>query len=520
MSILQGFPGHSGCTRDLCVGILGDNHCPSSCYPIQDGYQEAYCQFGIIWDMLHICSRFHGQSFDETPFEEEILAFICFLRHSATIMTLTDVNINKLYHPWRSFDAIINKCLTGKSSSYDSLRLSQAQILWAKASKAKSLSALSENSTDDEGDADEGKDGDDDKEDDGDDGKDQDGDDDDEDDDGEEGDDDDANQEVKRNDDKDDEKEGNGEEDIGLNTGGEEGHVEEDDVDELYRDVNINQGRGIQANLEVEDSHATLTLVNPDGMKLIFETTSQMDVPTPTFVAPFPMTAPTTTPSTIATITTTSQAPILPTTVLSTAVKVAVQIQSDCLRDEVQRDNDEFLKTVDENMQKIIKEQVKELVKVQVSKILPRIEQAVNEQLETEVLTHSSHLSKTSYAVAADLSKMELKKILIEKMEGNKDDEMMILIRMKNTPLDQTKGQRDAEKERSLKEPMQTTSQMKEPSHPEFDTCAEDLPIVQSSQHPEWFSQQQKPPSSDRDWNKTVPTIHESIHPWISELAK
>nr|GFA80120.1 hypothetical protein [Tanacetum cinerariifolium] len=44
----------------------------------------------------------------------------------------------------------------------------------------------------------------------------------------------------------------------------------------------------------------------------------------------------------------------------------------------------------------------------------------VNEQLEAEVLTRSSNSSKTSYAVAADLSEMKLKKILIEKMEGNK----------------------------------------------------------------------------------------------------
>nr|GEV21657.1 hypothetical protein [Tanacetum cinerariifolium] len=45
-------------------------------------------------------------------------------------------------------------------------------------------------------------------------------------------------------------------------------------------------------------------------------------------------------------------------------------------------------------------------------------------------------------------------------------------------------------------EPMQTTSQMEEPLHPEFDTGAEDQPFVQSSQHPE------------------------CIQPWISELAK
>nr|GFA26601.1 hypothetical protein [Tanacetum cinerariifolium] len=115
------------------------------------------------------------------------------------------------------------------------------------------------------------------------------------------------------------------------------------------------------------------------------------------------------TSSTIATTTTTSEAPILPTTVLSDiiqnlpsfgslfrfddrlrslkekfsevmqknqfagavsaiprivqhymdqwmneAVKVVVQIQSDWLRDEAQRENDEFLRTADENIKKII----------------------------------------------------------------------------------------------------------------------------------------------------------------------
>nr|GEZ19519.1 hypothetical protein [Tanacetum cinerariifolium] len=58
--------------------------------------------------------------------------------------------------------------------------------------------------------------------------------------------------------------------------------------------------------------------------------------------------------------------------------------------------------------------------KVQVSKILPKIEKTVNEQLEAEVLTRTSNSSKTSYVVATDLSKLELKKILIEKMESNK----------------------------------------------------------------------------------------------------
>nr|GFC02151.1 hypothetical protein [Tanacetum cinerariifolium] len=218
--------------------------------------------------------------------------------------------------------------------------------------------------------ADEGTDkGDDD--DNGDDGEEGNGDGVDEDDDGEEGDDDDDDQEVKRDDEEecgDDEEEyneetrddesfnpisktpknsddeGNGEEDLGLNVGREEGHDEEEEEDELYRDVNINQGRGIQETLAVEDSHVTLTLVNRDGqqqsisvssqfvtsmlnltldvcMESIFETTSQMDAHTPTSVAPLPMTAPTMTPSTIATITTTSQAPIPYTTAPSSLIQ-------------------------------------------------------------------------------------------------------------------------------------------------------------------------------------------------------
>nr|GFB92612.1 hypothetical protein [Tanacetum cinerariifolium] len=74
-----------------------------------------------------------------------------------------------------------------------------------------------------------------------------------------------------------------------------------------------NQGRGLQASLEVKDSHVTLTPVNPDGqqqsssvssqfvtsllnstldvgMESIFKTTSQLDVPIPTSVDPLPIT--------------------------------------------------------------------------------------------------------------------------------------------------------------------------------------------------------------------------------------
>nr|GFC66273.1 hypothetical protein [Tanacetum cinerariifolium] len=250
------------------------------------------------------------------------------------------------------------------------------------------------------------------------------------------------------------------------------------------------------------------------------------------------------------------------------------------LRDSYQRENDEFLRTIDDNMKRIIKGQVKGQVKEQVSKILPRIEQFVNAQLKAEVLTRSSHSSRTSYAVAADLSEMELKKILIEKMEGNKNlykalveayeadkiildtyEEHVILKRRRDDDDDQGEGpfvgldrgskrQREGKESESAsaplqtatrsagmstsgsksrhpsvsestfaEEPVQTTSQIEEPSHLVLETGAEDQPIVQSS-HPEWFSQPKKPLTPNRDWNKTLPAAQGSNQSWISDLAK
>ncbi|GKD21956.1 hypothetical protein Tco_1223659, partial [Tanacetum coccineum] len=102
------------------------------------------------------------------------------------------------------------------------------------------------------------------------------------------------------------------------------------------------------------------------------------------------------------------------------AIKTVVQLQSERLKDEAQAENADFLNKLDDNIKKIIKDQVKEQVKAQVSKILPKIEKTVNEQLEAEVMTCSSTESKTYLAIVANLSELELKKILIDKMESNK----------------------------------------------------------------------------------------------------
>nr|GEU61726.1 hypothetical protein [Tanacetum cinerariifolium] len=135
-------------------------------------------------------------------------------------------------------------------------------------------------------------------------------------------------------------------------------------------------------------------------------------------------------------------------------------------------------------------------------------------------LPTSSHSSRTSYAVAADLSEMELKKIFIEKMEGDKIildtyGERVILKKRREGPSDGSdqgsKRQREGKDSESAQEPVQTTCQIKEPSHSVFETGAEDQPIVQTSQHPEcaqtWISELAKQADSRSSFNELLDTL-------------
>ncbi|GJW85282.1 hypothetical protein Tco_0158427 [Tanacetum coccineum] len=67
-------------------------------------------------DILQICPKVGNKKFVEPPLEKEILIFLASLGHSGDIRKITDVNVNKLHQPWRSFAAVINKCLSGKSN--------------------------------------------------------------------------------------------------------------------------------------------------------------------------------------------------------------------------------------------------------------------------------------------------------------------------------------------------------------------------------------------------------------------
>nr|GEV98521.1 hypothetical protein [Tanacetum cinerariifolium] len=96
----------------------------------------------------------------------------------------------------------------------------------------------------------------------------------------------------------------------------------------------------------------------------------------------------------------------------------------------------------------------------------------------------------------------------------------MMRIKMKNPPLDQTGGPRDEEKEKSQSQQALQRRRRPRPLASLLKGAANDQPIIEASQHPEWFQQQKKPLTPDLAWNKTLLATHESIQPWISDLAK
>ncbi|GKE32600.1 hypothetical protein Tco_1451922 [Tanacetum coccineum] len=89
-----------------------------------------YPTFLITADVPEIFPRVQRREFDPLPSEEDTVSFLRELGHTREINSLNDVVIDQIHQPWRTFAALINRSLSGKTSGLDKLCLSRAQILW------------------------------------------------------------------------------------------------------------------------------------------------------------------------------------------------------------------------------------------------------------------------------------------------------------------------------------------------------------------------------------------------------
>ncbi|GJV72142.1 hypothetical protein Tco_1492137 [Tanacetum coccineum] len=84
----------------------------------------------VFHEVLQICPRRPNQEFNEPPSHDEIVTFIKSIGYKGPLESIPDLVVDHMYQPWRIFAAIINRCLSGKITGLDKLRLSRAQILW------------------------------------------------------------------------------------------------------------------------------------------------------------------------------------------------------------------------------------------------------------------------------------------------------------------------------------------------------------------------------------------------------
>nr|GFA22768.1 hypothetical protein [Tanacetum cinerariifolium] len=275
-----------------------------------------------------------------------------------------------------------------------------------------------------------------------------------------------------------------------------------------------------------------------------------MDVHTPTSVAPLPVSAPTVTPSTIATVTIIQQTPTLSTTASSTLLQDLPNFGS-------LFGFDHRLKTLEENFSEFTQTNQFTGAVSSIFGIVHRyMDQRMNESVKVAVQLQSNRLCEEAQKKMMSFSRLLIKtcKRSSRSRSKNKSRDTVTLKRHHDDDADKDKEpsagsdrgskrrregkepdsasalqekatrsaskstqrsksrQTSASESATAEEPMQTTFEMEEPSHPEFETGADDQPIVEPSQHPEWFSQQKKPPTPDDDWNKTFLATTEAFN--------
>ncbi|GKC95406.1 hypothetical protein Tco_1160848 [Tanacetum coccineum] len=70
----------------------------------------------IFRDIFKMCPRVQGQDFDALPTNKEIVSFLRDLGHTREINSLNDVVVDQMHQPWRTFAALINRSLSGKTT--------------------------------------------------------------------------------------------------------------------------------------------------------------------------------------------------------------------------------------------------------------------------------------------------------------------------------------------------------------------------------------------------------------------
>ncbi|GJX43943.1 hypothetical protein Tco_0260619 [Tanacetum coccineum] len=94
----------------------------SSLYQFQLDNKNFEIGVELFREILRICPRIPNKEFVAPPHDS--------LGYKRSLEFLSDMYVDHMYQPWRTFATIINKCVSRKTSGLYRLRQSKAQILW------------------------------------------------------------------------------------------------------------------------------------------------------------------------------------------------------------------------------------------------------------------------------------------------------------------------------------------------------------------------------------------------------
>ncbi|GKC84998.1 hypothetical protein Tco_1140715, partial [Tanacetum coccineum] len=97
-----------------------------------DKKKKFYLNLETFRDIFQIFPKVHGQDFDELPTDEVIVSFFKELGHTGEIKSITDVVVDQMHQPWRTFATIINRSLSGKTTDLDKLLHADEEPKFAK----------------------------------------------------------------------------------------------------------------------------------------------------------------------------------------------------------------------------------------------------------------------------------------------------------------------------------------------------------------------------------------------------
>ncbi|GJX88747.1 hypothetical protein Tco_0340761 [Tanacetum coccineum] len=84
----------------------------------------------LFREILRICPRVQNQQFVVPPSNDSLFDFLLDLGYKGQLKHISEMYVDHMHQPWRTLGAIINKCLSGKTSSNDRLRPSRIEIIW------------------------------------------------------------------------------------------------------------------------------------------------------------------------------------------------------------------------------------------------------------------------------------------------------------------------------------------------------------------------------------------------------